>query len=121
MAWDKREVIGLLRMEIENIRKRGFAARFRDTVLCINAGKDPQSDVCSQCLLLQFVPPEYHADPTPCFHIPLNERGDTVTTLSPIANRKELDEAIVGWMERAVVQLQKEVEAERAARVKSAS
>ena len=35
MPRDKREVIGLLRLEIENIRRRGFGALFRESILCL--------------------------------------------------------------------------------------
>jgi len=114
LAWDKREVIGLLRLEIDNIRQRGFGPYFRDTVLCINAGKTARADPCDQCLLLGFVPPEAHKEVIPCYHIPLNDAGDTITSLRAQPGGKELEEAVVAWMEAAVGRLEKELDEERA-------
>lgn len=117
MAWDKREVLGLLRMEMENIRRRGFGLYFRDSVLCINAGK-VESDSCDQCLLHQFVPPDFKDAEVPCSHIPLNAAGDTLDSLRRKGTRKELEAAVLAWMEAAAARLEKEVEQERAARVR---
>lgn len=114
MAWDKREVLGLLRMEIENVRRRGFGLYFRDSVLCINAGKSSElDDACEQCLLQQFVPAQYKGDKLPCSHIPLNEAGDTLDSLRQKGTRKERDAAVLAWMEAAAARLEKEVAAAR--------
>lgn len=119
MAWDKREIIGLLRLEIENIRERGLGACFRDTVLCINAGKSPGSDRCDQCLLLQFVPRLAREENIPCFHIPLNEVGETLASLAARAEPQERQAAVLAWMEAAGAQLQKELDAERAQKARA--
>ena len=117
MVWDKREVLGLLRMEMDNIRRRGFGLYFRDSVLCINAGKQ-ESDACDQCLLHQFVPPDFLDSNLPCSHIPLNTAGDTLDSLRQKRTRKELEAAVLAWMEAAAARLEKEVEQDRAARVR---
>ncbi len=112
MPWDKREVIGLLRLEIENIRKRGFGS-FRDTVLCINAGKSEPSDSCSGCLLLDFVPAEGHQELVPCNHIPLDSSRHTVDTLSRQATREEYEKAVLSWMEQTLAFLEEELSVKR--------
>lgn len=116
MAWDKREVIGLLRLEIENIRRRGFSPVFRDSVLCINAGTRRVSDDCEQCLLMQFVPSGVREAKLPCHHIPLNEAGDTVASLQEKGAYKELQAALLSWLEAASARLEKELQEERAAK-----
>lgn len=114
MAWDKREVIGLLRLEIENIRRRGFGARFRDSVLCLNAGL-ADTESCEQCILMDFVPPEQRKQPQPCFHIPLDAEGRTLEVLSRQAGRREREQAVLAWLERTLERMQKELAAQRAA------
>lgn len=118
MAWDKREIIGLLRLEIENIRQRGFGPYFRDSVLCINAGKTARADPCDQCLLLQFVPEKAQKEAVPCYHIPLNEAGQTVDSLRGQPAAKQLESAVLAWMEAAVARLEKELDTERARKVR---
>lgn len=113
MAWDKREIIGLLRLEIESIRRRGLGPSFRDSVLCINAGKSHRADSCDQCLLLQFVPPEKQKQGVPCHYIPLNEKGDTLASLEGRPAR-EVEAVILAWMETALARLQRDLDEERA-------
>ncbi|MFQ5664308.1 MAG: hypothetical protein ACE5HL_10800 [Terriglobia bacterium] len=115
MPWDKRQVIGLLRLEIENIRRRGFGT-FRDTVLCLNAGKSTPAEPCGRCVLLEFVPPQSREQATPCFHIPLDAAGRTVESLTHQADRCAREQAILAWMEQTVGRLEKELAAERARR-----
>lgn len=114
MAWDKREIIGLLRMEIESIRQRGFGPYFRDTVLCINAGKTLRADPCEQCLLLRFVPPSAREQNVPCYHIPLNAAGDTIASLREKPDRRQLQSAVLAWMEATAARLEKEFDEEHA-------
>jgi len=113
MAWDRREIIGLLRLEIENIRQRGFGPYFRDSVLCINAGKTLHADPCDQCLLLEFVPEEARKEPVPCYHIPLNAAGETVASLHGQPAAKQLEAAVLGWMEATASRLEKEFDDDR--------
>ena len=112
-SWDKREVIGLLRLEIENIRRRGFGACFRDSVLCLNAGRSLPEEKCEGCVLLELVPPESRRLPRPCFHIPLDSSGQTLTTLSRTASREKCEQSVLAWVERTLEWLEAEVAAER--------
>ena len=108
MPWDKRAVIGLLRMEIENVRHRGFGT-FRDTVLCINAGRREPAHSCDGCLLLDFVPPEGRRKLVPCNHIPLDSSRRTVDTLSRQATRDECEKAVLNWMEQMLAFLEEDL------------
>jgi len=113
VAWDKREIVGLLRLEMDNIRQRGFGPYFRDSVLCINAGKSLRADPCDQCLLLKFVPEGARKEAVPCYHIPLNATGETVTSLRGQPAAKQLEAAVLGWMEATVTRLEKELDDDR--------
>lgn len=115
MTWDKREIIGLLRLEIENIHRRGFGAYFRDSVLCLNAGLTSPHEKCHQCILLDFAPAEYRQDQQPCLHIPLDDGGNTVKSLMAQGRRRECEQLILAWMERTLTRLESQLAADRAA------
>lgn len=114
MPWDKREVIGLLRLEIENIRRRGFGVLFRESVLCLNRGESFPTEPCRHCVLAEFVPPERRHGSVPCFDIPLDDAGRTWETLRRRAGREECEQAVLAWLERTLARLEKELAAERA-------
>lgn len=113
MSWDKRQVLGLLRLEIENIRRRGTGAYFRDSVVCLNAGKSIPTDPCTNCVLLNLVPPEARHQPLPCSYIPLDDAGQTLQILARNASREQCQKAILAWMERTADRLEKELAEER--------
>ncbi|MFQ5776738.1 MAG: hypothetical protein ACE5IP_01880 [Terriglobia bacterium] len=105
----KRRALGLLRIEIENIRKHGFAGSFGGTVLCLNAGKSPSSGCCDTCVLLDYVPSNRKGEETPCLHIALNERGETVERLCRGRDRAYLTRQLLEWMERTAQRLEREI------------
>ncbi len=114
MPRDRWEVIGSLRLEIEDIRRRGFGALFRESILCLNRGKSFPAEPCRHCVLAEFLPPERRQGPIPCFDIPLDNAGRTLEMLSRQASRQECEQAILAWMERTLAQLEKQLAAERA-------
>lgn len=92
--------LGLLRLEIENLRKYGVAG-----LLCLCRPDEP----CGACPLIDFVPPEFRKEPSPCLYIPLNQRGETVDKLLRERNVAYLNEQLITWMEQAIQQLQMEL------------
>ncbi len=112
-AWDKQKVLGLMRLEIDNIRRRGFGAYFRESVLCLNTHKLVKSDTREGCALLVYVPEERKRDEVPCVHIRLDNEGNTVAELSKSSDREALEEKIIGWLERTADELEREILADR--------
>ena len=80
---------------------------FRDSPSCLNYASAVREHPCSECWLMDFVPPEKRAESTPCHHILLNERGDTVDSLARTDNNVKLQEILHGWLCKTI----KEVEA----------
>ena len=92
MGFDKKEMIGQLKFEIEMIEKGGYDASvreprknpeiFRDSITCLNVGLEEKEHPCSSCFLSEFAPPEVRTSTGDiCHKIPLNEKGDTVESL----------------------------------------
>jgi hypothetical protein len=124
VTFDKKEMIRQLKLEIEVIEKGGYYPSvreprrepryFRDSVSCLNLGIEEKQEPCTDCFLIDFVPPEYrNADGDLCHKIPLNERGDTVESLEREGNPDKLREAVLDWLRNTVQRLEKEVAAER--------
>lgn len=116
-TWDKQKVLGMIRLEIDNIRRQGFRGYFRDSVLCINTHKLLKSDTCEGCALLLYVPQEHKGEAVPCVHITLDAGGDTVASLSKAGLSSEIEQKILDWLERTADNLEHEILAERVKRL----
>ncbi len=79
---------------------------FRGSPSCLNYGLPVTEHPCSECWLMAFVPPGRRGEQVPCHHIPLNERGDTVTSLAGPGNAPRIEKAVVGWLHVRIQQLE---------------
>jgi hypothetical protein len=121
MARDERDILELLKAELDFIEKGGYGrsvrtprketSPFRESLTCVNYALPEKAHPCSECQLIDFVPAERRFEELPCHAIPLNEKGDTVEDLEGEGNQARLEEALKGWMRKKIGEL----EAERAA------
>jgi hypothetical protein len=66
------------------------------------------SDICcrspflscrsSRCVLMNFVPEEFHSEAVPCRHIPLNERGQNLEVLYRTRTASETESVLRTWL-----------------------
>ena len=118
MANDDRDILEMLRFELEFIEQGGYGRSvrtpwkptsvFQDSVTCINFGYPYRAHPCSECHLLDFVPPERRSEVIPCHHIPLNEAGDTVETLDLNDNQQALENSVKQWLRARISQIEEE-------------
>jgi hypothetical protein len=118
MARDDRDILELLKTELDFIEKGGYGrsvrtpwkqtSSFRDSLTCVNYALPEKAHPCSECQLIDFVPRGREHEEMPCHAIPLNDAGDTVESLE--ADQSRLEEALKQWMRRKIA----EIEAERA-------
>jgi hypothetical protein len=116
MAQDNRDVLEVLKAELEFIEQGGYGrsvktpwkptSAFQDSLSCINYGYPYRAHPCSECHLLDFVPPDGQAESVPCHHIPLNEAGETVETLEAEDNQQKLEESLKIWLRARINQLE---------------
>jgi hypothetical protein len=121
MTKDDRDILGILKDELEFIEKGGYGRSVRtpwkptsalqDSLTCINFGDPGRAHPCSDCRLMDFVAPEHHAENIPCHFIPLTESGETVEDLELKGNQSRLEESLKQWLRKKI----SELEAERAA------
>ncbi len=55
---------------------------------------------------MEFVPADKQSLDSPCHHIPLNDRGDTVAKLAQTDNPEAMIEAIKIWLENTIQKLE---------------
>ena len=125
MNFSKRELIEQLKFEISMIRDGGYRPRvhrpneqpraFRDSITCLNVALKEKEEPCSACLLCEFVPREKIDKEFACHHIPLNEKGETVATLTELGDQDQLESALLSWLYATILRLEKEVAQEEMA------
>jgi hypothetical protein len=121
MAKDDRDVLEALKFELAFLEQGGYGRSvrtpwkptsiFQDSITCLNFGEPERVHPCSECLLIDFVPPEEREAAVPCHHIPLNARGETVDSVNRDDHQQELEEKLKEWLRVAIQRL----EAQRAA------
>jgi hypothetical protein len=120
MTKDDRDILELLKDELDFIEKGGYGrsvrtpwkptSAFQDSLTCLNYGYPYRAHPCSECFLLDFVAPEHHVADVPCHYIPLNEAGETIEDLEAQDNEANLERKLRDWLRARI----KGIEDERA-------
>jgi len=118
MPKDDRDILELLKFELDFIEKGGYGrsvrtpwkptSAFQDSITCINFGDPYRSHPCDECLLIQFVPEEHRSENVPCHHIVLNEAGETVDNLESQDSQQDLEEKVKTWLRSAIRRIEQE-------------
>jgi len=118
MSNDKRDILEVLRFELNFLEQGGYGRSvrtpwkptsiFQDSLSCINFNDPERPHPCSECLLTDFVPQEAHSEGVPCHHIPLTEHGETVDMMERTCNQGELEEALKNWLRGAIRRIEQE-------------
>jgi len=120
MSTDERDILELLKDELDFIDKGGYGrsvrtpwqskSTFQDSLSCINYGYPYRAHPCNECHLLEFVSPENRAQEIPCHFIPLNTDGDTIEDLEQREDQTKLERKVSEWLRTKI----KEIEEQRA-------
>ena len=118
MTKDKRDILELLKDELEFIEKGGYGrsvrtpwlpkSTFQDSLSCINYGYPYRAHPCNECHLLEFVSPENRGKEVPCHFIPLNTDGDTIEELELQDNQAKLEREVKQWLRARIKQIEEE-------------
>lgn len=127
MSTDERDVLEVMRMELDFIEAGGYGQSprtprkptsvFQDSLSCVNFGYPYRAHPCHECLLDDFVPEERRGEVAPCHHIQLNEKGETVEGLEVKDNQSLTEKTVKGWLRAKI----KKIETERAAQAEQAT
>jgi hypothetical protein len=111
MSQDLREMLQLLRFELNYLEQGGFdrdkallgtESPFRGTFACINFGDPLRPHPCHECLLYQFVPKDKQTEEFPCHFIPLNESGETVAEFIEKNDPRRMVIALEQWLRTTI-------------------
>ena len=118
MDKDDRDVLELLRFELDFLEQGGYGrsvrtpwkatSAFQDSLTCLNFGDPLRSHPCGDCLLMQFVPKDRRSENVPCHHIALNDSGETVDRLECQENQQELEEKVKNWLRATIARMERE-------------
>ena len=118
MPKDERDVLEVLRFELEFLEKGGYGRSprtpwrpqliFEDSPTCMNYDSKENPAPCGDCLLMQFVPGESREKKVPCRHIVLDELGETIDSLYRTGNQQEIEESLGAWLRKTIRKLELE-------------
>ena len=117
MATDKRNLLEVLKFELEFLEQGGYGRLpreawrprfiFEDSPTCMNFNSKDK-EPCSECLLMQFVPAEARKEQIPCIHILLSLSGDTLESLYRTGTQQEIEAALGAWLRTTIHRLEAE-------------
>ena len=118
MTTDERDILSLLKDELDFIEKGGYGRSvrtpwrntsvFQDSLSCLNFAAPDRPHPCNECHLLEFVSPEHQAENVPCHFIPLNTDGDTIEDLEQKDNQAKLEREVCEWLRAKIKQIEEE-------------
>ena len=118
MAKDERDILELLKEELDFIEKGGYGrsvrtpwqpkSAFQDSLTCINYGYPYRAHPCNECHLIDFVPTEEQSASIPCHRIPLNELGLTLDDLEAEDNQPKLEATVRQWLKTRIAEIEQE-------------
>lgn len=112
MSNDHRDLLSLLRKELEFLEKGGYryTARapwrphfiFQDSPSCLNFDPTQKTRPCAECALTQLVPEQLHGRNIPCRYIPLNDKGVAIDSFYRSGTQRELEAAFGQWLKGTI-------------------
>jgi hypothetical protein len=121
MQKDERDLLDVLKFELNFLAKGGYGRSpreawrpvyiFEDSPTCMNYDCKNDPAPCSDCVLMQLVPPELRAGKTPCRQIQLNASGETLDSLYRYGDDHEIEETLKNWLRTTIAQLEVQREA----------
>jgi hypothetical protein len=122
MTTDERDILSLLKDELDFIEKGGYGrsvrtpwqskSLFQDSLSCLNYGYPYRAHPCNECRLLDFVSPEHQAEAVPCHFIPLNTDGETIEDLELQENQAKLEREVSEWLRAKISEIEARVKQE---------
>jgi hypothetical protein len=116
MGKDNRDLLTVLRSELEFLEKGGYriTARadwrphfiFQDSPTCLNFDPTQPPRPCSECTLMQLIPVVAAKRKIPCRFIPLNDHGETIDSFYRSGTAEELEAALGGWLGSTIERLE---------------
>ena len=118
MAKDDRDILEILKDELNFIEKGGYGrsvrtpwqakSLFLDSLTCINFAGPEHTHPCNECHLIDFVTSENQGEEVPCHSIPLNDAGETIEALELEDNEAKLEREVKDWLRGRIREIEEE-------------
>lgn len=118
MQKHERDLLEVLKFELKFLEDGGYGRSprsawrpqliFEDSPTCINFNSVEDPRPCTDCVLIQLVPPEFRSAQTPCRHIPFDSSGETLDSLYRFGDQVELEEVVGGWLRATIKRLEED-------------
>lgn len=118
MQKDERDLLEVLKFELKFLEDGGYGRSpkapwrpqliFEDSPTCMNFNSAEDPRPCTDCVLIQLVPPEFRSAQTPCRHIPFGSSGETLDCLYRYGDQVEIEEVVGGWLRATIKRLEEE-------------
>lgn len=116
MAMDDRNLLDVLKFELNFLEKGGYGSSprepwrcpliFEDSPSCMNYDTKDHPAPCEECILMQLVPGEDREKRIPCRHIPLSPNGETLQSLYGWASQREIEDVMRNWLRTTIEKLE---------------
>jgi mono/diheme cytochrome c family protein len=116
MQKDERDLLDVLKFELSFLEKGGYGRSpreawrpvyiFEDSPTCMNYDCKDDPAPCSDCVLMQLVPPELRAGKMPCRQIPLNIAGENLDSLYRWGDQHDIEETLRNWLMATIGRLE---------------
>lgn len=117
MQKDERDLLEVLKFELKFLEEGGYgrspSARWRsqlifeDSPTCMNFNSQEHGP-CSECVLMQLVPPAFRSAELPCRHIPFDKSGETLDSLYRYGEQAEIEDVLGNWLRATIQRLEEE-------------
>ena len=118
MQKDERDLLEVLKFELRFLEDGGYGRSpraawrpqliFEDSRTCMNFNSVEDPGPCTDCVLIQLVPPEFRSSEIPCRHIPFDSSGETLDSLYRYGDQVEIEEEVGGWLRATIRRLEEE-------------
>ena len=113
MSKGERDLLALLKSELKFLEKGGYWSPsshrqliFQHSPACLNYGRSDDPKPCSGCALFELVPLDHRKEKVPCWHIPLNELGETIDSLQHQVTQQVIETAVSRWLRSTIQDLE---------------
>ena len=121
---EDRDLVEVLKFELEFLNKGGYGRSPRTVETDVHLRRlslmhelrlqSKSGCPCSDCVLMQLIPPELRFGKNPCRHIALNVEGETLDSIYRYEDQHEIKRSRM-WLLTTIAQLEKEREAHQPA------
>ena len=116
MPRDTRDVLQVLKTELNYVCNGGYARSpkdpwraqlfLEDSPTCMNYECKGAPAPCTECVLIDFVPPDKRREKIACRHIPMTAEGETLLQLYRGETEGEIEAALETWLRKAIDRLE---------------